>query len=148
MLKISSGLMGIWKTSMSPAFLFLWLQVICLANCNGAKVPFFKLAMNSTIAEFRQHILETCSKSNDFLVVAYSRKGTSYSDILLWQGTLLRYIAMKRYVLLRYIAMKRYALLRYIMTKRYVLLRHIIMKRWPLLWYVSRIRHFFCRNVM
>ena len=52
-------------------------QVVCLARCNGARVVAANLADRTTEDEFRRHVVETCSSTNDYVLVSYSRKGVS-----------------------------------------------------------------------
>ena len=57
------------------ASLSMHYQVVCLARCNGAHVVVSNLADRTTEEEFRQHVIETSQKKNDFLIASYSRKG-------------------------------------------------------------------------
>lgn len=48
-------------------------EVACLARCNGLDVQSFRAA-TATKEQFIEAIKETCSSTNQILVIAYSRK--------------------------------------------------------------------------
>lgn len=50
-------------------------KVVCLAQCNGAHVLHHALAENSTEETFRQHIRDSVTAHNSFIIASYSRKG-------------------------------------------------------------------------